>query len=304
MKNIGIIGYSDIAKRRIIPGIEKSEKYTLSAIGTRAIGAKYKDPIFMSYDDVFVSNSVDTIYISTPPSMHFEHAMKALENGKNVIIEKPAVLKVEHLETIVKYAAKSKLSFAEALSFEYNPLVPFLSALYKEKKHLIKEVSLTFRFPELPDNNIRNRSDLGGGIANDALVYPLLILQYFDVKLSALKEAYLNLSSNEHEVLSSVFYFFQKEDIFFKIMIGMGYSYKNSIEIVTSNDTYEVPKLFSLKPDEKGLLLKNNEIIHSFSECDQVQLMFDCLHLFQDSKEYFERMFERTKILEDISQLK
>ena len=81
-------------------------------------------------------------------------------------------------------------------------------------------------------------------------------------------------------------------------MVGMGYSYENSIEIITSKDTYRVPKLFSLRSDEEGLLLKNNEVIETLDSCDQVQVMFDFLHLFQDDRHYLERMLERTKVLE------
>ena len=40
-------------------------------------------------NDVFLNTDIDAVVIATPVFTHFDLAKKALENGKNVLIEKP-----------------------------------------------------------------------------------------------------------------------------------------------------------------------------------------------------------------------
>ena len=46
------------------------------------------DKVYTDYDELLQSD-VDTIYCALPNHLHYEFSKKALENDKNVIIEKP-----------------------------------------------------------------------------------------------------------------------------------------------------------------------------------------------------------------------
>lgn len=52
--------------------------------------------------------SIDAVLVSTPTSMHFEHAMLALESGKHVMIEKPMALDLDESRRLVEEAAARK----------------------------------------------------------------------------------------------------------------------------------------------------------------------------------------------------
>jgi predicted dehydrogenase len=304
-KNIGIIGYSEIAKRRIIPGLLSSKNFCLKVIGSRNVQIPYFENSikFCSYTDVFESEEIDTIYVSSPPSLHFEHAKLALSNGKNVIIEKPIVLHSKDLEILFVLANSKKLSLTEALSFEFNPILEELTKLFNDHRKDIVEVNLTFRFPSLPNNNIRNNFGLGGGITNDALIYPLVLLQYFGEDILNLIDFLRLKKYNEFNVDSAMYFSFNSKGIFFQIMVGMGFPYKNSIEILTKDHIFFVPKLFSLKPEEDGIILKDDVVYKRINSLDQVTSMFDFFYNNVLDFNYFQRMKERVLVLEKLGSI-
>jgi len=51
-----------------------------------------------------VATDVDLVCVATPDDRHFDSAMKALQAGKHVIIEKPSVLSLRELDELVKLA--------------------------------------------------------------------------------------------------------------------------------------------------------------------------------------------------------
>lgn len=88
------------------------------------------------YDKALTSKNYDTVYIAVPNALHFEYAKKALEAGKNVIVEKPICSNIK--DTIALYdLAKSKgLYIFENMTVLHNPTVKLL----KEDLDLIGKV--------------------------------------------------------------------------------------------------------------------------------------------------------------------
>ena len=54
----------------------------------------------------FLNIKSDFIYIATESGNHFKHILKCFNHNKNVIVEKPPVLKVDELEILNKIAKK------------------------------------------------------------------------------------------------------------------------------------------------------------------------------------------------------
>nr|MCR4943576.1 Gfo/Idh/MocA family oxidoreductase [Clostridium sp.] len=75
---------------------------------------------FYNYDELLKSQ-VDTVYIALPNKLHFEFSKKALENGKNVIIEKPITVEYEEAIELGKLAKEKNLFIFEAISTLYLP---------------------------------------------------------------------------------------------------------------------------------------------------------------------------------------
>ena len=305
MKKVSIIGYSDIARRRVIPAIQNLKNFELHKIGRHDFFNSCNEEFnFCSYNEVFKCADTDIVYISTPPSLHFHHSLIALQNGKHVLVEKPASLLVSEWDILSAEANKHGLIIREALSFEYHPIISGITQFYELNSQSIQEINVVFRFPKLSENNIRNNKSLGGGIINDALVYPLVFLQ----KIGAVLERGLeniHIVMNSCGVSSAAYLSLNYCDCRVNIMVGMGYSYKNSVEFVCDNFTAFVPKLFSLRPDEFGLLIKNQqELLAEFTPVDQVEIMIDSFFKESHCRSSFEQVKERIIILEKLNKIK
>ncbi|WP_293942521.1 MULTISPECIES: Gfo/Idh/MocA family protein [unclassified Sphingobacterium] len=95
----GIIGCGDVTEKKSGPAFNKVEGSKLLAVMRRdAIKAadyaeRHHVPNWYSTVEELLDNpALNAIYIATPPSSHFEYALKALEAGKDVYVEKPVTL--------------------------------------------------------------------------------------------------------------------------------------------------------------------------------------------------------------------
>lgn len=85
--------------------------------------------VFVSYNE-FLKCEMDTVYIALPNHLHFHYALKALEAGKNVIIEKPLTSNYNEAKRLSNVATQNSLFIFEAISTLYLPN-------YKKIKELV-----------------------------------------------------------------------------------------------------------------------------------------------------------------------
>ena len=79
--------------------------------------------------DVFADKSVDAVVIATPVATHFELAMKALENGKHILVEKPLARSVSEIDEIGNLAKKKNRVVMAGHTFLYNAAVRYVKKL-------------------------------------------------------------------------------------------------------------------------------------------------------------------------------
>lgn len=65
--------------------------------------------------------SIDTIYVALPNGLHYEYALKAMQAGKNVIVEKSFTVTYKQAKYLIDYANKHNLICIEAITTRYNP---------------------------------------------------------------------------------------------------------------------------------------------------------------------------------------
>lgn len=77
---------------------------------------------FGSYEEMVEDPLVDLVYIATPHSHHYEHAMLALRHGKAVLCEKAFMANAAEAEAVLKYAEENHIFITEAIWTRYMPL--------------------------------------------------------------------------------------------------------------------------------------------------------------------------------------
>jgi predicted dehydrogenase len=83
------------------------------------LGGKY--PLFDDYDLALTSTSPDAVCISTYPDTHEQFAIKALEKGCHVFIEKPLADTVEGAKRVAAAAAKSGKKLVIGYILRHHP---------------------------------------------------------------------------------------------------------------------------------------------------------------------------------------
>ena len=76
-----------------------------------------------NYADLLNDPRVDAIAIATPVSSHFELALKALQAGKHVFVEKPITSTAEQAQRLIDEAQKRNLTLAVDHTFVYTGAV-------------------------------------------------------------------------------------------------------------------------------------------------------------------------------------
>ena len=126
---ISIIGTGMIATEVItllkteVKGIEITSIFSHSNTEKAEFLAKMNhiERIYTDYAQLLKEDKADFVYIALVNSAHYEFTRKALEAGRNVIVEKPFTLTVAEAEELAAIAREKKLYLFEAISPIHTP---------------------------------------------------------------------------------------------------------------------------------------------------------------------------------------
>ncbi|MDO7744326.1 MAG: Gfo/Idh/MocA family oxidoreductase, partial [Pedobacter sp.] len=98
-----------------------------------------EDRAYTSYQELFEKESllpadkrIDFVTIVTPNFAHFEPAMMALENGFNVVIEKPITLSLEEAKLLQQKVEETGLTLCLTHTYSGYPMV-------KQARQMVKD---------------------------------------------------------------------------------------------------------------------------------------------------------------------
>lgn len=77
-------------------------------------------------DIIFCDRDIEAVVVATPVATHFDLAMKALESGKHVLVEKPLAGSVAEVVILGKAAEERKLVVMAGHTFLYNEAVRYV----------------------------------------------------------------------------------------------------------------------------------------------------------------------------------
>jgi len=83
-------------------------------------------------EDVFSNDAISAVVIATPVPTHFDLARRAIEAGKDVMVEKPMTLSLEDAETLVATAQEHDRVLMVGHLLEYHPCVVKMKELLDE----------------------------------------------------------------------------------------------------------------------------------------------------------------------------
>lgn len=94
--------------------------------------ASEQDCLAIAPDDLFTRDDVDAIVMALPPQFHADLAIRAVENGKDVLVEKPIALTVPDAERSVQASKDNHRVFMVGHVLRFHPAFEKLKALVDE----------------------------------------------------------------------------------------------------------------------------------------------------------------------------
>ena len=179
MFKVGIIGAGWIA-HKMAEALRPLKDVEVHAIASRSIekAKSFADEwnipkAYGSYEEMVSDDSVDLVYIATPHSHHYQHAMLALDHGKPVLVEKAFTANAAEAEELINTARSRGIFITEAIWTRYMPLSHKVSEIMKsgiigEPRVLTATLCYMMEFKERIV-----RADLCGGALLDLGVYSL-----------------------------------------------------------------------------------------------------------------------------------
>ena len=133
----GILGAARV-NERLLPAIIEASNSQLVAIASRRAGAakatleKYAPQDFIEkqhekvtcYDDMdslIHDKNIDAVYCPMANEEHAEWAIKAINAGKHVLIEKPMATTLQDIDAIESAAIKNKVKVMEGFMYRFHP---------------------------------------------------------------------------------------------------------------------------------------------------------------------------------------
>ncbi len=98
-----------------------------------AAAQRFGVPDIVEVSALVKRDDVDLIYIATPPFLHHEQAMAALQSGKHVISEKPLAINLQQADEMIALARRRNLLLVANLMQRYNPLADRVRKLIQTK---------------------------------------------------------------------------------------------------------------------------------------------------------------------------
>lgn len=133
MINFSILGYGYIGKvnHKAILNSEGAELVSIIDIDLPSdLGLKTYSTLecFLQED-----TKTDVVIIATPNGLHYEHAMRCLKAGKNILIESPIGLNPEESKEILVEADLRNLRVFTSLQLRFSPVVQYIKKLIDNK---------------------------------------------------------------------------------------------------------------------------------------------------------------------------
>ncbi|HEY4000314.1 MAG TPA: Gfo/Idh/MocA family oxidoreductase [Candidatus Xenobia bacterium] len=124
---IGLVGCGRFGRYAVehmlkVPGLHLTAVADSDTVAAAAAAHQFGLTAAVSVAELLSSPDVDLIYLATPPFLHHQHAMIALQHGKHVLCEKPLATDLAQAQEMVDTArSKQRLCVVDLLQ-RYNPL--------------------------------------------------------------------------------------------------------------------------------------------------------------------------------------
>jgi predicted dehydrogenase len=182
----GILGTAKIALEKMIPGMRESRLAQTVAIASRDI-AKARvaanrlgiPRAYGSYQELLDDPDIEAIYNPLPNHLHVPWSIRAAEQGKHVLCEKPIALTAREACDLLEVRDKTRVQIGEAFMVRTHPQwLKVREIVASGRIGELRLISGHFSYYHRDPSDIRSRVEWGGGALMDIGCYPITISRW------------------------------------------------------------------------------------------------------------------------------
>ncbi|MEJ2643072.1 MAG: Gfo/Idh/MocA family oxidoreductase [Desulfosarcinaceae bacterium] len=183
----GVLSTARIGTEKVLPAMQRGQYCEVVGIASRNLQTAQSTAkqlgiprAYGAYEKLLADPEIEAVYIPLPNSLHVLWAIKALEQGKHVLCEKPIGLSVAEAETLLAAAKKRPtLKVMEAFMYRHHPQWQRARQLVVDGEiGELKTIQTFFSYYNDDPGNIRNRADVGGGALMDIGCYCISLSRF------------------------------------------------------------------------------------------------------------------------------
>ena len=271
MFKIGIIGMGRVYDYQI-EAIRSLKGIQVSAVCDIDEGKIIKKPenakFYKNFFKMIKEEKLDAVVISLPNILHYEVAKICLEEGLNVLVEKPAVLDIQEFKNLVKISKEKGVVFVVSLHYYFAKEVRWFKKKYEEEmKKELGEITFFrsgFFDPYIENGKLKSFAKSLNGSWIDSGINALSVIGKFieDLEVSESRLSFVKDINRYGDIQATVFFDFGNKNLG---LIETGWVYGINCKI--SRYRFENP--------EKEILLNHSKQQVVLNERNESQIIAD-----------------------------
>jgi len=230
VKKIALIGLGSMGKNhyRVLKSLSGVKVVALCDIEKKD---SYEEPFYHSVDKMLESETIDAAIIVVPTFLHKEIALKCLDKGVDIFIEKPVASTIEDALEIERVAKSKDLKVCVGYIERFNPVVEALKNELKDRD--IYSIGITRVGPFPP-----RIADVG--ILTDLAVHDIDLIRFITGREIMKKAIFKSQKINFHHEDNAILSFQLQDDIVASITTNWLTPFrKRKIEVATKKGYFE-----------------------------------------------------------------
>jgi predicted dehydrogenase len=182
----GVLGAASIARRTVIPAIQRSQSGIVMAIASRELANAQQaatalgiERAYGSYEELLSDPDIDAIYNPLPNHLHVPWSIRAMEAGKHVLCEKPIALSATEARSLLAARERSGRQVCEAFMVRSHPQWQVVRDIIAAGRiGTLRLITGHFSYFRVDPNDVRSNAAWGGGALMDIGCYPIVISRW------------------------------------------------------------------------------------------------------------------------------
>jgi predicted dehydrogenase len=182
----GILGAAKIALEKVIPGMRGSALAQVVGIASRDIAKAQAAAnrlgiprAYGSYQELIDDPDIEAIYNPLPNHLHVPWSIRAAEQGKHVLCEKPIALTAREALDLLEARDRTGVQIGEAFMVRTHPQwLKVREIIASGRIGELRLIAGHFSYYRRDPGDIRSRVEWGGGALMDVGCYPITISRW------------------------------------------------------------------------------------------------------------------------------